>query len=269
MRKIFLSGLILILTACRGSRSNLPRNQEVSPSSSPSSTPASTSSVTATPNSGKLPKEEEVLDERNSPFPSPSRTSVEMGKLITPTNNWSVYESRDPVFKFQYPPSYGFEVKGPNQTKLDLDAGKQISGTLPPSLQTIVFTSPYLSDFEVVVYYLFPDELNEKYNYNGSCGSQFADENLLNQMFTVKDEDNFDIDVLERRQVFHSELGEEVKVSYCFRGYKSILISLQVGNLNNPVKEETIALFHSIISTLTFGVSYHEEGINLHKIYNP
>lgn len=55
------------------------------------------------------------------------------------TSDWPTYENDDLGFQLKYPPGYTFSSLGPNLAQQEVEKGKQISGTVQPSLDTIAF----------------------------------------------------------------------------------------------------------------------------------
>lgn len=182
----------------------------------------------------------------------PQRITFTTGKSTTDTQSalteekqtqdWKTYKSEKYGFKLEYPAEYTPTSQGPNEAQLRLDAGEQISGTQPPSFDTILFTASGKNEFNIEIYHPMKTELNPNYGIAGDCGSQFADKTLNNRLDTVNS-----IDFLERRQ----EFGEnKIGINFCFVSGTNNLITLRSRNINPAEIDKVDSFLRSILSTI-------------------
>lgn len=131
-------------------------------------------------------------------------------KLWNPSaivSGWHTYRSYNYSFEFSYPNELKLSELGPNSAQYGLDTQESISGTVPPSYETVKLVSDRTAewlDFEI----FYPlERLKADQPIVGDCGSHQADETLVNRMIHVGG-----LDLLERRQRY----GDSFRIDYCF-----------------------------------------------------
>ena len=68
-------------------------------------------------------------------------------------SSWRTYENKKFGFKFNYPSSFRVRSRGPNEVQKALEHGEMISGTIPPSYDTIIFSDATgKKKFDVIVF---------------------------------------------------------------------------------------------------------------------
>lgn len=84
------------------------------------------------------------LSTNTTPSPSPSN--------FRETANWKTYTNDRYGFTIQSPQSFTTTSTGPNSAEQQLNQGQTISGTVQPSLDTIVFSDQGSKQFEIAVF---------------------------------------------------------------------------------------------------------------------
>lgn len=163
------------------------------------------------------------------------------GPAAAPAARWPTYF--DPVygFAFHYPPGYRVRYFGPNLSMRRLMAGEQISGTVPPSNQTIGFTRPRAPGFHVIVFGQ-PAQISPEMVAAGQCGSQFARRTLINRIVRIAG-----LRALERRQLW---IGERIGIDYCFGSGGNYLITLRAQGIGPADVRLVDRLFRTMLSTI-------------------
>jgi len=94
---------------------------------------------------------------------------------------WSVYKNTEYGFTIEYPENYSFLLTGPNEAQKALDRGEQISGTVQPSYETVIFQDEdkeMVAKIEIFHKYDKPiskKEYREGYLYSyGPCDFRFG-----------------------------------------------------------------------------------------------
>ncbi len=144
----------------------------------------------------------------------------------------SFLQTRDDVFVL---PQYGFRIdkitsqrctwtdSGPNAAQLRKDKGEQISGTIPPTRHEISVHCPkdIGPDFTVYVYEDYPLSIkDDNSSIDGSCGTQFASENIMNRMITP------DGPGISYREVIQN-VDNEQQADYCFDARNNTRVTLR------------------------------------------
>jgi len=109
-------------------------------------------------------------------------------KPISPTNttsqsqnettDWKTYQNDKFGFSFKYPANLTAVSSGPNEEQKKLDRGEIISGTIPPSYDTITFSEQTIKEqFNVVIFSVRADEISpagfKGYSDNGVIKSGY------------------------------------------------------------------------------------------------
>ena len=110
-------------------------------------------------------------------------TETNQRQTITPTiqdetANWKTYQNDKFGFKFKYPAELSAVSSGPSEEQKKLDRGEMISGTVPPSYDTITFSnSANREQFNVVIFPVRADEVSSAgfkgYSDNGVIKSGY------------------------------------------------------------------------------------------------
>lgn len=157
------------------------------------------------------------------------------------TANWKVYRNEEYGFELKYPIAFTSTSTGPNFAQEALNKGEQISGTVPPAFDVIVFHDKDGNKFSIEIYHQPFNKLDQNYVYGGECGSQFAVENIINQIVNING-----IDFLKRSQVIPNN---KIRIDYCFLSGTNNLIALRAENLDSTEVDKISDLFNRMLST--------------------
>lgn len=153
------------------------------------------------------------------------------------TANWKTYTNQDYGLEFKYPSNYTFNSLGPNTSQQQLNSGQQISGTVAPSYDTIEFKGAD-PQFELDIYHTGFDLNNLP--FDGSCGSQFADKTLTEQILNKP----------FKHKLVVQQADNNTNIDLCFLNQKTNLITLKASteNKSNEIKN----FLYQILSTFKF-----------------
>ena len=122
-----------------------------------------------------LVKKQEPVAQQTTPPSTTTQTPTSQQPSPTPINetaNWKTYRNDKFGFEFKYPAELIAVSSGPSEEQQKLDRGEMISGTVPPSYDTITFSnSTKTEQFNVVVFPIRKDEISSAgfkgYSSNG------------------------------------------------------------------------------------------------------
>jgi len=94
------------------------------------------------------------LDEEQRQIPDLEKI-VDTIRFVEPidTSDWQTYHNAEFGFEVKYPSHLSFTEEGPNFTQQQLERGETISGTIQPSLDTIVFANQENNTLSIEVFY--------------------------------------------------------------------------------------------------------------------
>jgi hypothetical protein len=137
--------------------------------------------------------------------PQPTQAPTSIPTLVPtptpdPTANWETYRNQEYGFEVRYPLEFQFVSEGPNSAQQVLNKGEQISGTMQPSYDTIVFSDDTNEVVRIEIFNKYEGDFQEE-NYKegylylfGPCDlrwgfeAKFLNFNFVNniKMLTVK-----------------------------------------------------------------------------------
>lgn len=103
----------------------------------------------------------------------PSSTTPQMPSVSPVTTPTGVAEKQPPPsptlytnnefqFQFEYPSNLAYDELGPNNSEQQIAQGQQISGTIQPSLETVLFSDGQKAEqFHIDVFGVYSDELTQ------------------------------------------------------------------------------------------------------------
>jgi hypothetical protein len=164
--------------------------------------------------------------------------------IISEIANWKTYNNSKYGFSFKYPESYNFSSSGPNFAQQQIDSGKQISGTVAPSFDTLAFTGSNKDhSFTVGIFGSIFQGDALRQGFDGSCGTQFADKTLIDKTDLLNG-----IKYREVEQQDH--LG--INIHYCFLSGTNIFLSLSAFSVNKDNIDKASQFLQQILSTFKF-----------------
>ncbi|KKS37752.1 MAG: hypothetical protein A3G49_05630 [Candidatus Sungbacteria bacterium RIFCSPLOWO2_12_FULL_41_11] len=181
-------------------------------------------------------------------LPKPIMPSVptKNDKTITRgKEEWLEYKRPDFGFSFLYPPFLKASSMGSNFIQQKLDAGEMISGTIPPSFDTILFLDDKNNEwFLVEIFHELRQALTPDVIYQ-ACDTQFNGGQLVNRITNAGD-----TVFLERKSISPYGASEPEFIFnyfYCFKTLKDDVVVLTVRQLqplnsNKPADLDRIML---------------------------
>lgn len=177
---------------------------------------------------------------------------------ISPTDetaDWKSYRNDEFEFELKYPPELTLSSTGPNVAQQAIERGEQISGTIRPSFDAIIFSDQNNEKkFQIEIFYPKEGVLSESgyikdYPYlYGPCDLRWGFEPTTTRMMNINN-----IEVLEVKGKISSPLDEPLGFQSCyyFKNYNKNLIVLSTEKFEEQQNfEEIDSMLRSILSTL-------------------
>lgn len=169
------------------------------------------------------------------PVPTPIPTIP-----VDPIASWETYVNETYGINIKYPDEFTYTSSGPNLFQQQINQGKQISGTIAPSYDTVRFTNGG-KNFDLGIFHT--QTILGDGNFDGSCGTQFAEKTLINTQEKIN---NFPY-----RRILESDKGNQ-SLYYCFLSGNNNLMVLSVVNNSPDNIDYYNYLFNKILSTFRF-----------------
>lgn len=188
------------------------------------------------------------LPETKTEISNSDNKTSEITNPTVNTTDWKTYFDQKYGVALKYPPYFYTHSTGPNQQELDVQAGKTIFGTIPPYFNTFQFlvNSPTL---ELVVYDAKPNKLDTDLVFGGACGSQIADEAVVNETKSINGKT-----FLMRQRLFKNLYvpnGKGFLISYCTLSPEGYIVELKTSQLvGEDGIPEYVSTIEDILSTM-------------------
>jgi len=171
---------------------------------------------------------------------------IDITPISGPTANWETYENDIYNYSIKYPPDYEIELIGPNIFQEMLNKGETISGTNPPSFETVIFKDQYNNiSIRLITYHPLQDifRLNIDPPIGGACGSQFANETITDELTSIGE-----MKIRERAQAWDNE---KYTINYCFLSKNYNLLVLKADTIRVNL-DQTKNFMKQMLSTFEF-----------------
>ncbi|MBN1263175.1 MAG: hypothetical protein JW991_02345 [Candidatus Pacebacteria bacterium] len=149
-------------------------------------------------------------------------------------------------FEFLYPPNWQITSSGPNEEQQKLNRGETISGTNPPSLETITFSDSGLKElFNLVIFPagetgISPAEFEEHLSLGSACDTRWI--KSINQEPTLTLRNG--VLILSAQVTLGGAKEGELAGCYYFKNLKDHLITFNIAGLKE--KSDFLEIFNLI-----------------------
>lgn len=173
---------------------------------------------------------------------NPALKSLQTQNLPTTitTSDWTTYTNQMYGFSLKYPQDYIYKSLGPNYFQSLIEKGEEISGTIPPTYETIIFEKEN-NTFLIKIFHPQNEAVWENYDFiiDGGCGSQFAKETLTDKIVSFKS-------LKSRYRIQKNE--NKMEIYYCLLNKSHNLITVSTTTTDEK-KEVSEKLLSEILST--------------------